>query len=90
MSVYTEDFYRALVDTPPAKPKWVDPYGKTSNLTPPDPRGELTAFGKGNRAFGDEAQATGGGLTAMAGQALANVMPDAVKPYAESMRDWGQ
>lgn len=90
MSVYTEDFYRALVDTPPAKPKWVDPYGKTSNLTPPDPRGELTAFGKGIRAFGDEVQATGGGLTAMAGQALANVMPDAVKPYAESMRDWGQ
>ena len=90
MSVYTEDFYRALVDTPPAKPKWVDPYGKTSNLTPPDPRGELTAFGKGIRAFGDEVQATGGGLTAMAGQALANVTPDAVKPYAESMRDWGQ
>lgn len=50
------------------------------------PRSEIT---KGLAAFVDETQALGGGLAAMAGQAGASILPEAVKPYAEDVRDWG-
>lgn len=91
MSVYTEDFYRALVDTPPAKPKWVNPYKNNGQtLTPPDPRGELSTVGKSLRAFVDETQAAAGGVVEFAGAALGAVSPAPVKPYTDALTNWGK
>jgi len=73
----------------------LNPYDKYAN-EPYDPnrkvdlRPEMSEFGKGVRAFGDESQAIGGGLLALGAQHLKSVTPDNFgEKYLEPASEYG-
>ena len=73
----------------------LNPYDKYLN-EPYDPnkkidfRPEMSEFGKGVRAFGDESQAIGGGLLALGAQHLKSVTPDSFgEKYLDPVSKWG-